>query len=43
MEDFMSNQSTHGPEPIPQQAWYFLIGLVATLALLIAGWIIKVI
>jgi hypothetical protein len=37
----MTDQNTHGPQPIPHQAWYFLYAMVAILGLLIAGWILK--
>lgn len=37
----MSDQSVHGPEPVPPQAWYFIFTLVGVLGVLIAGWIIK--
>jgi hypothetical protein len=37
----MSESSTQGPEPVPPQAWYFVLTLIGILAALIAGWIIK--
>lgn len=37
----MSDHEPQGPQPIPHEAWYFLYGLIAVLALLIVGWIIK--
>jgi len=37
----MSDYGTQGPEPVPQEAWYFIYTLAGVLAVLIAGWIIK--
>lgn len=37
----MSDLSTQGPEPVPPQAWYFVLTLIGILAVLIVGWIIK--
>lgn len=37
----MSDHDIRGPEPIPHEAWYFLFALVGLLAVLVVGWIIK--
>lgn len=37
----MSENSAHGPQPIPHEAVYFLYALVGLLAILVAGWIVK--
>lgn len=37
----MSDHQMQGPQPIPHEVWYFIYTLVGVLAVLVAGWIIK--
>lgn len=37
----MTDSDTHGPEPIPHKAMYFVYVLVGVLALLVSLWILR--